>query len=149
MVGNVSKLTAGSNSQGTQLKSDKYALKTEDFINMMVTQLQNQDPMEPAKNEQLLAQMSQISQMESSSNLTKSIEKLTLQNSLSSAGSMIGKMIKGKDEKGVDIDGMVSSVRVQDGEIHLELDNGKKLPLGNVLSITTPSNTGQTAAPAA
>jgi flagellar hook assembly protein FlgD len=39
---------------GTQAKS-KMALKAEDFIKMMITQLQNQDPMEPAKNEALPA----------------------------------------------------------------------------------------------
>ena len=46
--------------------SKKMVLKAEDFIKMMVTQLQNQDPMEPAKNDELLAQMSQIGQLQSS-----------------------------------------------------------------------------------
>ena len=44
---------------GNQIKSKtgRFELKSEDFIKMMITQLQNQDPMEPAKNEELLAQM--------------------------------------------------------------------------------------------
>ena len=54
--------TAGT---GTQIKSSKNQLKTEDFIKMMVTQLQHQDPLEPAKNQELLAQMSQIGQLQS------------------------------------------------------------------------------------
>src|SRR5262245_59397869 len=41
-----------------KIQSKHSALKAEDFINMMVTQLQNQDPLEPAKNSELLAQMS-------------------------------------------------------------------------------------------
>ena len=32
-----------------------FKLKTEDFIKMMITQLQNQDPLEPAKNQELSA----------------------------------------------------------------------------------------------
>ena len=56
----------GGSPQGTQVRSKNFELKTEDFIKMMITQLQNQDPMEPAKNEELLAQMSQIGQLQSS-----------------------------------------------------------------------------------
>ena len=33
----------------------KGQLKTDDFIKMMLTQLQHQDPLEPAKNQELLA----------------------------------------------------------------------------------------------
>ncbi len=136
MVNNVSKTAVGATS-GTQLKSDKFALKTEDFINMMITQLQNQDPMEPAKNEELLAQMSQISQLESSTQLQKTLKTLVTQNSLSSAGSMIGKMVKGKDAAGEDIEGLVGSVKVEDGEIFLELDTGKRMSLSDVTNITS------------
>ena len=52
-------------SSSSQIKSKNFELKTEDFIKMMITQLQNQDPLEPAKNEELLAQMSQIGQLQS------------------------------------------------------------------------------------
>ena len=46
---------------GTQSKSNSNLnLQPMDFINLMVTQLQQQDPTKPADNSQLLAQMSQI-----------------------------------------------------------------------------------------
>ncbi len=135
MVNSASKLAPGA-TPGTQLKSDKFALKTEDFIKMMITQLQNQDPMEPAKNEELLAQMSQISQLESSTQLQTTLKTLVTQNSMSSAGSMIGKTVKGKDAAGEDIDGIVGSVKVEEGEIFLELDSGKKMSLSDVTNIT-------------
>ncbi|HEY0009939.1 MAG TPA: flagellar hook capping FlgD N-terminal domain-containing protein [Tepidisphaeraceae bacterium] len=122
---------------GSQIKTSKMALKTEDFIQMMITQLQNQDPMEPAKNEQLLAQMSQISQLESSTQLQTSLKTLVAQNNLSSAGSMIGKSVKGKDAAGAEMSGIVTAVRVEAGNLHLELDSGKKMALENVTDITT------------
>src|SRR5919112_70718 len=83
-----------------QLKNKNFALKTEDFIKMMITQLQNQDPLEPAKNEQLLAQMSQIGQLESSTQLQSSLKTLVMQNNIGSAGNMIGKMVNGLDDRG-------------------------------------------------
>src|SRR3954451_23570707 len=97
-------------SGGTQIqKKNGYGLKTEDFIKMMITQLQNQDPLQPAKNEELLAQMSQIGQLESSTQLTDGIKSMVLQNNIGSASNMIGKMVQGLDPKGEPISGLVNS----------------------------------------
>ena len=112
-------------------------LKSEDFIKMMITQLQNQDPMEPAKNEQLLAQMSEIGQLEASTSLQDSLKGLVLQNNIGAAGNLIGKMVQGADERGDKIDGVVTSVQVQDGNVALELDTGKHLAMDHVISIGT------------
>jgi flagellar basal-body rod modification protein FlgD len=118
-----------------QLQSSKKQLKVEDFIKMMVTQLQNQDPMEPAKNEALLAQMSQIGQLQSSQTLQESLRTLVLQNNLGAAGNMIGKVVKGLDTQGEEVTGLVNSVRVERDSIFLELDNGKRLDMSRVIQI--------------
>jgi flagellar basal-body rod modification protein FlgD len=133
----VSATAAGTSGSGTGISS-KMKIKTEDFIRMMITQLQNQDPMEPAKNEQLLAQMSQIAQLESSTQLSDSIQSIVLQNSVSNAGAMIGKMVAGKDDRGTDVSGLVNSVRVENNKVLLELDNGKALQLARVTEIAPP-----------
>lgn len=113
----------------------KMDLKPEDFIKMMITQLQNQDPMEPAKNEQLLAQMSQIGQLESSTKLQDSLEQMVLQNNLGSAGNLIGKTVVGLGEAGDKIAGTVTSVRVEGKSVHLELDNGTSVRMDRVTEI--------------
>ena len=134
-----------------QLKSSspnsKSALNTDDFINMMVTQLQNQDPTDPVKNSDLLAQMSQIGQLQSTTDLQTSLKSLVLQNSLGAAGNLIGKMVNGLDEQGAQLKGLVTSVRVEDGNVQLELDNGKALALDHVTGISPAS--AATATPAA
>src|SRR5687767_15910443 len=78
--------------------SNKLALKTEDFIKMMITQLQNQDPMEPAKNQELLAQMSQIGQLQSSTQLQETLKRFSAQSQISSDGSMLVTSIEENDE---------------------------------------------------
>lgn len=125
-----------SSTQTSSAKKSGYNLKPEDFIQMMITQLQNQDPMQPAKNEDLLAQMSQIGQLQSTTQLQETLGKITMQNSLSAAGGMIGKLVTGKDDNGEDLQGIVTSVKVTDGEIALELDNGRQMKMSNVLGIT-------------
>src|SRR5438132_14093234 len=102
---------------GTQLPNKSLGLKPADFIKMMVTQLQNQDPLQPAKNEELLAQMSQIGQLESSTELQTSLKSMVLQNNIGAAGNLIGKMVQGLDDSGKQTKGLVNSVRVIEGDV--------------------------------
>jgi flagellar basal-body rod modification protein FlgD len=129
-------------SGGSQLPNKTFGLKTEDFIKMMITELQNQDPLQPAKNEDLLAQMSQIGQLESSTNLTDGIKSMVLQNNIGAASNLIGKMVKGLDTNGAPISGLVNSVKVEDNNVSLELDNGKSLAMTSVENIATLPATG-------
>lgn len=125
----------GSLAGGNRAGVSKFALKTEDFIRMMITQLQNQDPLEPAKNEQLLAQMSQIGQLQASQDLQTSLKSMVLQNNLGAASSLIGKMVEGQDPSGEAITGLVTAIRVENQNVMLELDSGKTLALGRVTGI--------------
>jgi flagellar basal-body rod modification protein FlgD len=124
---------------GNTIQSKSKALNPEDFIKMMVTQLQNQDPLEPAKNSELLGQMSQIGQLQSATALQDSLKSMVMQNSLGSAGNLIGKMVQGMDANNETINGLVSSVRVEDSKVFLELDNGQSLELGRVTAISAPT----------
>src|SRR2546421_4703365 len=120
-----------------QLDNKKMALKPEDFIKMMITQLQNQDPLQPAKNEELLAQMSQIGQLQSSTELQASLKSLVLQNNIGSAGNLIGRMVQGLDDRGSNVKGLVNSIKVIDGSVSLELDNGKTLAMDHVTDVAS------------
>lgn len=126
-------------SSPNKIQSANFQLKTDDFIKMMITQLQNQDPLDPEKNQDLLAQMSQIGQLQSSTQLQDSLKGLVLQNNIGAAGNLMGKMVQGLDENGASLSGLVTSVRVQDGDVQLELDSGKQLKLGSVVTISNPT----------
>jgi flagellar basal-body rod modification protein FlgD len=139
----VASTLAGTSTPGTtgpeSARRKNYELKTEDFIKMMITQLQNQDPMEPAKNQELLAQMSQIGQLQSATTLQESLKGMVTQNQIGAAAALIGKTVQGLDTNDDPIDGVVTSVRVEADGVSLELDNGQRLPLGRVTSISTGS----------
>ena len=139
--------------QGTQSKTKNLNLQPSDFIKMMVTQLQQQDPTKPADNSQLLAQMSQIGQLQASNTLTDSLKGMVLQNQIGSAGNLIGKNIEGLDDQNSTVTGVVNSVKVEGNDVFLELDNGNKLALARVTSIagaktTNPASGATTNAPA-
>lgn len=127
-----------------QVKSKNMELKTEDFIKMMITQLQNQDPLEPAKNQDLLAQMSQIGQLQSATSLQESLKGMVLQNQIGAAAGLIGKTVQGLDAQDEPVSGLVNSVKVTADGVNLELDNGKSLALSRVTQIA-PTPTAPTA----
>lgn len=144
--------TAGASAASTSTtksttNNDKMKLKTEDFIKMMITQLQQQDPMEPAKNDQLLAQMSQISQLQSSTDLTSSIKGIVQQNQVGAAANLIGKSIKGVDANDKDVSGNVTAVQVTSDGANLELDNGQTVSMSRVTSIGANAPASHTVAP--
>lgn len=48
-----------------------------DFLNLLVTQMKYQDPMEPTDNTEYVAQLAQFSQLENSQNVSTSMDSLT------------------------------------------------------------------------
>lgn len=140
------KVSSTSTTGTTQLKSTKKALQTQDFMNLMLTQLQNQDPMNPTSNSELMAQMSQIGQLQANSQLQDLLTGMTAQNQLGAAGNMLGKMVQGLDDEDTAVEGLVTSVRVENNKIFLELDSGKTLQLDRVTHISPGPNAQTTAA---
>ena len=147
--------SVGSTKQGTQVPSalanKGYNLKPADFIKMMVTQLQNQDPLQPQQSDQLLAQMSQIGQLETNTQLQSSLQTMMTQSQIGAAGNLIGKQVAGLSSTGDNVNGIVDSVKVRSDGIFLELHNGKELSMANVTTISPApaSTTGGTTTPPA
>ncbi len=147
----VSSSSAGTHQLPNSAGNANLQLKATDFINMMITQLKNQDPLQPEQSDQLLAQMSQIGQLQSSTTLQDTISSMALQNQIGSAGNMIGKSVAGLDDNNDAVNGVVNSVRVQDKNVYLELDSGKELQMGRVTTVAagpspTTAGTGAKAA---
>jgi flagellar basal-body rod modification protein FlgD len=123
---------------------------------MMITQLQNQDPLNPTNSQDLLSQMSSIGQLESSDQLQTSLTSITMQNQISSASSLIGKEVQGTDAGNNATVGTVQSISISQvpasqsstgaaqTNVTLNLTSGDTMPLANVQAIAQP----QTAAPA-
>ena len=120
---------SSSGSSSTASASNPYNLTPENFIQLMVTQLKNQDPTQPTSNQDLLAQMSQIGQLESSTELQSTMKSVTLQTQVGSASSLIGKSVSGIDANNNSITGVVNSVSVAGGNVSLNLDSGSTLAL--------------------
>ena len=106
--------------QSASAQSDRLnELTMSDFIRMMVAELENQDPMNPISNTEMLQQISQMRSITSSDRLTTSIEALAMGQSLSTASSLIGKTVTGLDSLGNEVEGRVDRVTIENGEAKL------------------------------
>ena len=126
-------------------------MTSSDFLNLMITQLQQQDPLNPTSSTDLLSQMSQIDQLQSSSNLNTTLTGLSLQQSIASAGNMLGKNVTGQDASGNSLTGNVVGITVKNSVASLNLDSGSSMPLSNITAVqpyVAPATTTSTTPPA-
>lgn len=109
-------------------------LTMSDFIKMMVAELENQDPMNPMSNTEMLQQMSQMRSITANDRLTTSIESLTLGQALSTAAGLIGKTVTGVNTLGLSETGKVDKVTIESGEAKLYVGSSI-INVGNVTAI--------------
>jgi len=86
-----------------------------DFLKLLVMQLKNQDPLEPLKNEDFIAQLAQFNSLEQLINLNTSFEAMLLMQTLNQASSLLGKEISWYDTQGNVQSGIVDSISVLNG----------------------------------
>jgi flagellar basal-body rod modification protein FlgD len=81
-----------------------------DFLTLFTTQLKNQDPLDPVKNEAFVAQLAQFSQLEATTTmaqtLTNYVNSMDGERMMSST-SLIGKTVAVPDAPGILVDGQI------------------------------------------
>jgi flagellar basal-body rod modification protein FlgD len=86
------------------------SLGKQDFLKLLMAQLQNQDPMKPMDDTQMIAQMAQFSALEASQQLNATIQSSNNMQTVFQAGALIGKYIQANQADGSSTTGAVTSV---------------------------------------
>lgn len=106
-----------------------------DFLNLLVAQLQNQNPLEPMDSSQMTTQLAQISELQELENLNSGFAKILASQQMSQAAAMVGKEVlflpKGSE---VALYGEVNSVDLLDNKVVLQVGQ-YKVPVESVQSI--------------
>ena len=110
------------------------------FLQLLVAQLQNQDPTAPMDQKEMLAQMAQFTSVEQQANMVKAIENLSLNASFGQAVNLIGRTVdfQGVGDAGGDVigSGIVESVQMTGGAVQLTLDSGKVITPNEIVRVT-------------
>jgi flagellar basal-body rod modification protein FlgD len=117
--------TAASNSNFLpEGSSDPYGnLGFEEFIDLLVAELTNQDPMEPMSNSDLMNQIGQIREIASTDQLTKTLDAVMLSQTLATAGNVVDKVVDGMTDMGTRMCGTVISVALEGGKAILQVED--------------------------
>jgi len=127
----VSRVGAASVQQETRTYSNN--LDKDAFLNLLVTQMRNQNPLEPMDNTQFIAQMAQFSALEQAQNTNKTVKT-------DSAYNLVDKLVKAtyvdsETKETKEIAGIATMVRVDGDKIYLKVD-GKEVLFDDVKEVT-------------
>ena len=113
-------------------------LGQDDFLKLLVAQLSAQDPMNPQKDTEFIAQMAQFSALEQTRTMQSDISGLRSEQQTAQATSMIGRTVSLQESSGVITTGVISGLSLQTGTPQI-IVNGKPYALSQLLGVTAPS----------
>lgn len=106
-------------------------LGKEDFLLLLVTQMQYQDPLEPADNTQFVAQLAQFSALEQMSNLNQTVSN-------NSAYALVGQEVLVRQTSSTgdvqEVQGTVQKVTLKNGEAYVTIE-GKDYSYEDVVQV--------------
>ena len=117
--------------ENTTTENQAAVAKTSDkdiFLNLMVTQMQYQDPLDPQDNSEYLSQMAQFTTLEIMENMGHSSE-------MTQASSMIGKVVTATNSDGDNVIGVVDGMKVLNGDVYLRVGE-EDIELSKVQAVT-------------
>lgn len=140
----LAQLNAANGSEGGQT-----TLGENDFLQLLTTQLQNQDPLQPMSDTEFIAQMATFSQLSAQDTLNTDFSDYSQTNETTTAQSYIGQTVtvSGAAEGVQGATGTVTGVTVSNGAPQLTID-GANYALSDVTAIQ-PGAAANTAAAAA
>ncbi|MFB5266573.1 flagellar hook capping FlgD N-terminal domain-containing protein [Paenibacillus enshidis] len=135
------------NNQKSDSTGSASSLGKDEFLKLLITQLQNQDPMQPMEDKEFIAQMAQFTSVEQLMNISTQLTAMT--ESLSISSAMIGKEITwisegktdpitGEKPEGTVQSGIVDSIVIRDGKQYATVGK-EEIALTDITSIKNPA----------
>lgn len=140
------------------VKQAKKVLDKDDFLQLFITQLVHQNPMEPLSNDQFISQMAQFTAIEQATNTAQGITNLLaaqqennelLAMLLSAQGnpvsmqmyegaSLIGLQVIAQSGDDAPYQGIVNRVTLSDGQVRIHMEDDTSFLLSEVIQISSP-----------
>ena len=123
---------------GPDIITEMPGLGQESFLQLLVAQLQNQNPLEPMSNFEFIGQVAQLSTLEQITSLNETLSGFAEFTALGQLASMIGKEATVVDEAaGISVTGIITAVTLENGEPRVIID-GEAYSLDLITRIGLP-----------
>ena len=116
----------------TKSDADQASLDYGAFLQLLVAQMQNQDPLNPTDATEQLSQLASFSNVEQGIKMNQKLESMLTVSSLTQADAVIGRTLTSADGT---VTGVVKSVKVTDSGAVATLVSGKTVDLGAGIKI--------------
>ncbi len=122
--------------KGVEIREKPKQLGKDDFLKLLITQLSKQDPTNPLKDQDFIAQMANFSSLEQMKNVATSMQRLEAKQSY----TLIGKFVSGPDFlTGETVNGIVGAIFFDgDGKAFARV-NGKTIEVEKINFISDPN----------
>jgi flagellar basal-body rod modification protein FlgD len=107
-------------------------LGQEDFLDLLITELANQDPMDPLADRDFIAQVAQLNTLSQTMKLNENMETMQMLQ----AASLVGHQVEAIGPDGDHVEGTVTGVWFTDSQPYLVIDDDVAVNLEYVVRIT-------------
>ncbi|AOM83183.1 flagellar hook assembly protein FlgD [Salisediminibacterium beveridgei] len=119
------------------------------FLKLLITQLQNQDPLEPMEDKEFIAQMANFTSLEQMTNMNENMSKFIenqQQGQFFSHSDMIGKSVEWQEEVETEdgnkrmetMEAIVQAVKFKNGAATILTRSGEELSVDDIQKIAQP-----------
>ncbi|MCH7987954.1 MAG: flagellar hook capping protein [Planctomycetes bacterium] len=112
------------------------ALNADTFMKLLITELQNQDPLSPVESSDMLNQLAMMRNLSANIELADALKAITSDQQLSTAAAFIGKRVTGMDSNQNEVDGMVDRAFLRDNQAYVRVGD-IDVPLSQVTSVNS------------
>lgn len=133
----IGKMTGAGDPGADPVRAVEDELGKDAFLQLLVLQLRNQDPLNPQDNQDMLAQLAQFSSLEQMNNLNDQFNVLAGnidQLNFINATGLLGHRVTGLDLNGIPREGIVDGVHLDGSVVTLTVD-GELMSMAGVLQI--------------
>src|SRR6201996_1081593 len=135
--------SAGQAEQGTSGSSisnnSSTTLSTNEFLNLMMDELENQDPLNPSSSDptQYLTELAQMTSVEQETNTAQNTQDTAQAQSVSQAVGLIGHTVTYVDQTtGAKLSGTVSSVQITSSGPTVTVGTAAGVTLGSITNVS-------------
>jgi flagellar basal-body rod modification protein FlgD len=131
--------SASSGSSSSTPANPSSTLNDQDFLQLLVSQLKYQDPMNPTDSDTFIQEQAQFSTVEGINNMESSLTSMTSSEQMSNADSLIGMNVEYTAADGSTASGTVSSASDSDGTVSVQVGSANVAP-SSIVQVSFPSS---------
>jgi flagellar basal-body rod modification protein FlgD len=117
-------------------QSEEAGLNKDEFLQLLVAQLKNQDPMNPVGSQEFMSQMAAFSTLEQVTNMAVAGEEQSQMMAINQSLSLVGHTVTYLNEDETTSEGKVESVDFGEGGVSLTINGESGIQAGAVTKVS-------------